>query len=224
MTKEKEEDTTPEPAAVNAKLVSLRCSSQVLLALPSRSDWFPICLAVHVPEANLTTNVNTAIAAAPPNIQKLSNTTAWKGKRFSWAPLKCFQGSQSLGLGLLGLGLGFYKRYRTRFTPALGIFYFFFQEPLPPLSCKVYTHRNDDVWHTPTLPNLQCKSTQEAQMEFSTQPQDDNIKQGDCCSQCAAGLTLSWILGGLHRHFSEHVSTLACWYVCVHCGPHLQKL
>jgi hypothetical protein len=68
MTKEKEENTMPEPAAVNAKLVSLRCSSQVLLVLPSRLDWSPIYLAVHVPEANLTTNVNTAIVADPPNL------------------------------------------------------------------------------------------------------------------------------------------------------------
>jgi hypothetical protein len=168
-------------------------------------------LAVHVPEANLTTNVNTAIAAAPPNLQKISNTTAWKRDRFSCAPLKCFQGSQSLGLGLLGLGLGLYKRHRTRFnsvTPALGIFFFFFlfQEIPLPLLCKVYTHRNDDILPTPTSPNLRCKSTQEDQMEFSTQPQDDNIKQGGCCSEWAAGLTSSWILGGLHVHFSEQVS------------------
>ncbi len=62
VTKEKEEDTTPEPAAVNAKLVSLRCNSQVLLALSSRLDWPPVCLAVHVPDVHFTTNVNTAIA------------------------------------------------------------------------------------------------------------------------------------------------------------------
>lgn len=68
-----------------------------------------------------------------------------KGKEIFLSAAQVLSRISILRARAIRIRVRFYKRYRTRFTPALGIFYFFFQEPLLPLLCKVYTHRNDDV-------------------------------------------------------------------------------